>query len=305
MINGIEAAYVYTTNFSTYEDEETGERVTWKGEKAHGNGQFTSTEEEGAPFGDYFQNDGSDVRNSYCLLPEDVLAHSAKTQAMTLAVWVRAQESATSYQNAPLFAAYAQEGTNSAPLFAAFFNGTMTLDNNTKYDYTGALSNDWLSDKKWHYYTAVFQGENAKVYIDGTLQNEWAAGDAQTSLYSNGNALKYVCLGGNSPVDGVNDAPFDFARLLIKNSAMTAGEIQAQMKADFPGYAEYLAGGDKGDVNGDGSITMADANAVVNYFLATDKPENFDVESADVNGDGDITMADANQIVNMFLGGTK
>ena len=181
----------------------------------------------------------------------------------------------------------------------------MTLDNNTKYDYTGALSNDWLSDKKWHYYTAVFQGENAKVYIDGTLQNEWAAGDAQTSLYSNGNALKYVCLGGNSPVDGVNDAPFDFARLLIKNGAMTAGEIKAQMQADFPGYAEYLAGGEKGDVNGDGSITMADANAVVNYFLATDKPENFDVESADVNGDGSITMADANQIVNMFLGSAQ
>ena len=40
LINGIEAAYVYTTNFSTYEDETTGERVTWKGEKAHGNGQF-------------------------------------------------------------------------------------------------------------------------------------------------------------------------------------------------------------------------------------------------------------------------
>ena len=43
LITGIEAAYVYTTNFSTYEDEETGERVTWKGEKAVGNGQFAST----------------------------------------------------------------------------------------------------------------------------------------------------------------------------------------------------------------------------------------------------------------------
>lgn len=60
-----------------------------------------------------------------------------------------------------------------------------------------------------------------------------------------------------------------------------------------------------GDVNGDESVTMADANAVVNYYLATDKPEDFDVESADVNGDGGITMADANQIVNMFLGGGK
>ncbi|MBR6191893.1 MAG: hypothetical protein IKQ68_07035 [Prevotella sp.] len=49
-----------------------------------------------------------------------------------------------------------------------------------------------------------------------------------------------------------------------------------------------------GNVNGDESVTMADANAVVNYYLATDKPEDFDVESADVNGDGGITMADAN-----------
>ncbi len=66
-----------------------------------------------------------------------------------------------------------------------------------------------------------------------------------------------------------------------------------------------------GDVNNDGAVTMADANAVVNYFLATDKPSNFDVDNANVNGDGDddgkpsITMADANQIVNMFLGGEK
>ena len=59
-----------------------------------------------------------------------------------------------------------------------------------------------------------------------------------------------------------------------------------------------------GDVNGDGSITMADANMVVNYFLATDPSSiaNFNVAAADVNGDNAITMADANQIVNMFLG---
>ena len=60
-----------------------------------------------------------------------------------------------------------------------------------------------------------------------------------------------------------------------------------------------------GDVNHDGSITMADANAVVNYYLATDKPADFEVKTADVNGDGQITMADANMIVNMFLEGEK
>ena len=59
-----------------------------------------------------------------------------------------------------------------------------------------------------------------------------------------------------------------------------------------------------GDVNGDGSITMADANAVVNYFLSTDKSgiTNFNVDAANVNGDDGITMADANAIVNMYLG---
>ena len=65
-----------------------------------------------------------------------------------------------------------------------------------------------------------------------------------------------------------------------------------------------------GDANGDGFITMADANLVVNYFLATDKSTiNINVEAANVNNDTNtdgtpaITMADANQIVNMFLSG--
>ena len=65
----------------------------------------------------------------------------------------------------------------------------------------------------------------------------------------------------------------------------------------------------EGDSNGDDTVTMADANAVVNYFLAkgTDGfvEGDFDEEAADVNGDGEVTMADANQIVNMFLSGEK
>ena len=255
LIQGIEAAYVYTTNFSTYEDENTGERVTWKGEKAVGNGQFATEEpkldEETqkpiniVPFGDFFRNDGSAANTSYCLLPTDVLAHSANTKGLTLATWVRAQETAANYTNAPIFAAYAQEGSHSAPMFAALFNGSMQLDNGTKFDYNGTIDNDWLADKEWHYYTAVFQGENAKVYIDGVLKTEWNCEGAQASLFNNGEALKYVCLGGNSP-SGANDAPFDFARLLIKNSPMSAGEVKAQMTADCPDYEAYYNGGTDG-----------------------------------------------------------
>lgn len=62
-----------------------------------------------------------------------------------------------------------------------------------------------------------------------------------------------------------------------------------------------------GDANGDGQVTMADANAIVNYFLAEDKStiDNFDVTAADANNDGQITMADANAAVNIFLGSAE
>ena len=57
----------------------------------------------------------------------------------------------------------------------------------------------------------------------------------------------------------------------------------------------------KGDANGDGLVSIGDANDIVNYFLGM-APKGFVFEAADVNGDGMITIDDANQVVNMFLG---
>ena len=279
LIGDIEAVYVYTTNFSTYEDENTGERVTWKGEKAVGNGQFAATEEEGAPFGEFFHNDGSAVRTSYCLLPEDVLAHSASTEQLTIAVWVRAQEEAANYLWAPLFTAYAQQNNpNSWPMLACQYRGVLQVNCAGWSDFTDAQNvagvntlyhgdADWLADKKWHYYTAVFEGDNAKVFFDGELKNEWnndGVTNTQKGLFSNGAELKYVCLGGNQAWDwNDNDAPFDFARLLIKNTKMSANEIKSQMLADFPGYEEYHQG------TGIETITTnADATSDVFFNLA-------------------------------------
>ena len=260
LINDIIVPFVFTTNFSTYEDETTGERVSWKGEKAFGNGKFASEEPKLddnekplniVPFGDFFSNDGSAKRASYCLLPEDVLAHSDKTQELTIAVWVRAQKETKSadYMWAPLFTAYAQKNdVNTWPMMACQYRGVLQVNCAGWTDYTDAQNvagkntlyhgdTDWLKDHKWHHYAAVFEGENAKVFIDGVLKNEWdvtkVADNTQKGLFSNGAELKYICLGGNQAWDwNDNDAPFDFARLLIKNSKMTAGEIAAQMKAD-------------------------------------------------------------------------
>ena len=93
------------------------------------------------------------------------------------------------------------------------------------------------------------------------------------------------------------------------------GSKNGSNTVDITCLYNYLLNGDDtfiatSDVDGDGFITMADANLVVNYFLATDKSTiNINLEAANVNGDTDdegkpsITMADANQIVNMFLTG--
>ena len=56
----------------------------------------------------------------------------------------------------------------------------------------------------------------------------------------------------------------------------------------------------KGDANGDGFVTIADAVAVVNYSLGN-ASGNFVFEAADVNGDNKVTITDAVGIVNMIL----
>ncbi len=115
------------------------------------------------------------------------------------------------------------------------------------------------------------------MFIDGVLKNEWnndGTTNTQKGLFSNGAELKYVCLGGNQAWNwNDNDAPFDFARLLIKNTKMTAGEIVAQMKADFGDNdmeAYYAEGGETGVK---AVKTVQNSNAAI-YNLAGQKVNN-------------------------------
>ena len=59
----------------------------------------------------------------------------------------------------------------------------------------------------------------------------------------------------------------------------------------------------RGDVNGDGSVTIADVTMLVNIILGT-SPNPFEEEEniADVNGDGSVTIADVTMLVNIILG---
>ena len=62
----------------------------------------------------------------------------------------------------------------------------------------------------------------------------------------------------------------------------------------------------KGDVNRDGSITIADVTALVNIILGKATypadADKYDFEAAHVNADEDITIADVTALVNIILG---
>ena len=59
-----------------------------------------------------------------------------------------------------------------------------------------------------------------------------------------------------------------------------------------------------GDVNRDGSVTIADVTALVNIILGKDnvQPYKYDHDAADVNTDKGITIADVNALVTIVLG---
>jgi hypothetical protein len=55
-----------------------------------------------------------------------------------------------------------------------------------------------------------------------------------------------------------------------------------------------------GDINGDGSVTIADVTALVNIILGKSPAPASGV--ADVNTDGSVTIADVTALVNKILG---
>lgn len=56
----------------------------------------------------------------------------------------------------------------------------------------------------------------------------------------------------------------------------------------------------KGDVNGDGNVSVIDVISTINYILQ-EPPEVFNKKAADVNGDGEISVIDVISIIDIIL----
>jgi len=100
---------------------------------------------------------------------------------------------------------------------------------------------------------------------------------------------------------------FDFDLAELKpNRTYEFKAMAHNSKGWSEGYAltfSTLAGGisNKGDVNGDGKITVEDIIKTINIALYKDNPTGVELASADVNGDGQVTVRDVVQIVNIVL----
>ncbi len=201
-----------------------------------------------AKYGKVFHNAGGSQRTNYLKLPEDVLAHSATCKQLTIGFWVN-MGAATDFFWSPIFSAYGAapvDNANKYPMMACQARGVLQVNCAGWCDYVDAQNTSgtnyatsaWLDDKAWHYYTAVFEGENAYVYIDGVLKNQWLAttdynngssditDTTQDGLFTNGSLLKYVCLGGNQAWSyGDNDPAFMFDDVFITNRALSKADI--------------------------------------------------------------------------------
>jgi hypothetical protein len=120
------------------------------------------------------------------------------------------------------------------------------------------------------------------------------SGDTQAEYYSNSAGSRY------NSVDVNLDAPASdgTCSLVINlyNTTYHMGLGDIVVSGLLSNAVEVL----KGDVNGDGTVDVADVVAIVNYIL--EKPsENFNKQAADVNGDGNIDVGDVVSVVNIIL----
>ena len=91
----------------------------------------------------------------------------------------------------------------------------------------------------------------------------------------------------------------------VKNISLieAGGTIHTRTSTEFKWIIEEgAAPAVKGDVNGDGEITIADAVTVLNVMAGTETDAT-KVAAADVNGDESVTVADAVTVLNIMAGG--
>ena len=157
------------------------------------------------------------------------------------------------------------DATDATTIF--YFDGT-TLRNASTGLYNGMNSTTWAWVEEEEASTVVF--------LDGLTNGGYAIKSNDAYFYDNGDNSNSADRGGNLTINAST------------NGRYTNWYLEP---ASLPG-----------DVNNDGSVTIADVTALVNIILGKDTENVYNHEAADVNGDEGITIADVTALVNIILG---
>ena len=110
-------------------------------------------------------------------------------------------------------------------------------------------------------------------------------------------------------LDVADDVKCDYYDIIVKNVIYSwlhgddATEVTSFTDHDTYNLLE-ITNGKLGDVNGDGTVTIADAMAIVDHVLGAPVPV-FNEGNADVNGDGSIDITDVMTVVQWIVDGNK
>jgi hypothetical protein len=237
-----------------------------------GNGQIVA--ETTAGFGSVFHNaaGGQATRTNYLQLPATIFADlkTNGSKELTIAFWVNVGTAANYYWT-PIFSAYADAPapavapatgtTNGMPMMVIQSRMVGQVNCNGWTDLVAAdnvatvntESTAWLDDAAWHYFTAVFTETSVKFLVDNVVKNAWTLngtdGHTVTGLLTNGEALDYICLGGNQAWSWNDPDPaYKYDDVTIYASALTPNQIAANMASKIPTAVEKTTNDVSGDV---------------------------------------------------------
>ena len=119
------------------------------------------------------------------------------------------------------------------------------------------------------------------------------------------NYLKFTKTNGSTvtySVEGLK-LTYDNTNVTIKNVDGTATIALAEVQDMY--FSNEAGGGDliRGDVNGDGKVSIADVTTLINYLL-TEDATGINVDAIDCNQDGNESIADVTALINYLLSGT-
>ena len=129
-------------------------------------------------------------------------------------------------------------------------------------------------------------------YYCNNLTTIYVGNGWSTAAVTNSNMMFYRC----TKLVGGKGTTYDSSHINADYAHIDGG-------TNDPGYFTAKYNFIRGDVNGDGSVTIVDVTALINYLLGG-SDSDINLTGADCNTDGSVTITDVTALINYLLGGS-